>query len=110
METIDNDAAFQTQVINAPKGRPVLVSFMTTWSGPWRQIKPKIEDLESSYKDRVTFVAVDIDGDEDTAATFNVTAIPTFMMFIDGKEQKGTFSGANSDKLVSDLLKPYATA
>ena len=30
------------------------------------------------------------------------------MMFIDGKEQKGTFSGANSDKLVSELLKPYA--
>ncbi|KMW48728.1 thioredoxin family protein [Ralstonia insidiosa] len=108
METIDDDAVFQTQVIKAPKGQPVLVSFMATWCGPWRAIKPKLDELEASYKNRVTFVAVDVDGAEQTAASVDINSLPTFMMFIDGKEQKGTFSGANSDKLVSELLKPYA--
>ena len=52
METIDDDAVFQTQVIKAPKGQPVLVSFMATWCGPCHQELPLLSDYAAKHADR----------------------------------------------------------
>ncbi len=57
--------------------------------------EPIIEDLatNSSFKDKVKFVKVDVDKNQDLAGQYSVFSIPTFITFKDG-EPVNQFSGA----------------
>lgn len=73
----------------------VFVDFHAEWCGPCKMTEPIIEELatNSEYKDKVKFVKVDVDSNQDLAAQFSVFSIPTFITFKDG-EPVGQFAGA----------------
>ena len=68
-------------------------------------IAPQIEEMSKSH-DNVVFLKVDVDEAEDAAQEFNVSAMPTFMIYKDGKNVD-SLVGASKEKLES-LVQKFA--
>jgi thioredoxin 1 len=60
---------------------PVLVDFWATWCGPCRMMNPTLESLAKDFK----VCKVNIDANQELAARFHVSAVPTLLIFKGGK-------------------------
>jgi thioredoxin 1 len=78
------DATFANEVLESEK--PTLVDFWATWCGPCLMMAPAFESLAEEYEGRVNFAKLDIDDNQSTAVEYNVMAIPTLVLFKDGRE------------------------
>eukprot|EP00922_Rhytidocystis_sp_ex-Travisia-forbesii_P067929 GHVS01101147.1.p1 GENE.GHVS01101147.1~~GHVS01101147.1.p1 ORF type:complete len:106 (-),score=17.59 GHVS01101147.1:333-650(-) len=85
----------------------VLVDFYATWCGPCKIIAPQLEALEKEFPG-VKFAKVDVDELEEVAAKFNITAMPTFIVFKKGQLLK-TMVGS-SITVVKDFLAQTTAA
>jgi len=83
-----------------------IIDFTATWCGPCKAIKPVFEKLAAQYTD-LNFVKVDIDEAGEVAAEFSISSVPTFV-FLEGKDVKTRFSGADPNKLKSTISQ-FAT-
>ena len=72
-------------------------SFTATWCGPCQRIAPIYEQLAKDFP-QCTFVKVDVDENQETAAACGVQAMPTFKIF-KGKQEVGSLRGADPDGL-----------
>jgi thioredoxin 1 len=64
--------------------QPVLVDFFATWCGPCKAMEPVIKDVAKTVAGKVRVVKVDIDKQQQIARQYNVSAVPTFMIFKNG--------------------------
>ncbi|MGD0899028.1 MAG: thioredoxin [Thermoguttaceae bacterium] len=78
-----SDASFQAEVLSAAK--PVLVDFWAPWCGPCRMIAPVLEQLAGENGDAVRIVKVNVDESPTTAQGYDISAIPTLILFKDGQ-------------------------
>ena len=78
------DADFETRVLKSDV--PVVVDFWATWCPPCRAIAPIYEKLSDEYKGKVAFAKMDTDQNERTPMTYGIQAIPTMIVFMNGKE------------------------
>jgi len=94
------------EVLDNSGMKPVIVDFYATWCGPCKMIAPMFESLEKNYNSAITFIKVDVDEAEEIAEKYQVTSLPTFMVFWEKKPHK-TVTGANVkvlERLVESLL------
>lgn len=89
---------FQNLIANNAK---VVVDFTATWCGPCKMIGPEFEKLaqDANYS-QWTFCKVDVDEGEEIANECNISAMPTFHYYVNGK-LADQFSGASAETLVS---------
>jgi thioredoxin 1 len=80
-----------------------LVDFYADWCGPCRMIAPIIEELSHEYHGKANIAKMDVDGAQETAVKFNVTSIPTVILFVNGKESKRVV-GVRDKKSFQTLL------
>jgi thioredoxin 1 len=80
-----NDSNFEAEVFNAPV--PVLVDFFGDHCGPCRMLKPILVALAESQGDRVKIVTVDVATNEQLVSDYRISAVPTLIVFKDGKER-----------------------
>lgn len=100
------DAKFKAQVLEAKT--PVLVDFWATWCAPCKQQAPIVEDLAKDFKGQVSFMKLDVDNNDKTSKAYKIRAIPTLLLFKDGKVVE-TFVGLTSkDKLATAIRKHLA--
>lgn len=92
----------QYDQLKATPGKLICVDFSAVWCGPCRFIAPKYEELSETYHDKAVFLHVDIDEVPDLTDGQDVTGVPTFMFFKDGKLVH-QFSGANAANLENTI-------
>ncbi len=104
------DSNFDTEVIQADM--PVLVDFWAEWCQPCRMLAPTIEEIADEYKGKAKVGKLDTDANRETSMKYNISAIPTVILFKGGEVQK-KFVGLTSkdqfktalDDVVSDSDK-----
>ena len=68
------------------KSGVTLVDFFAEWCGPCRMMTPVLEEVENELKGQATIAKLDIDHSSAIAGQFQVTSVPTLILFKDGKE------------------------
>ena len=85
-----------------------VVDFSATWCGPCRMMVPVVEDLAEKHKNDYVFYSIDVDGSEELAEKYNITVVPTFIVFSNGKElgrTSGYMEASELDKFIKSQLK-----
>jgi thioredoxin 1 len=101
-----SDATFEQEVLKADK--PVLVDFWATWCGPCRMIAPVLEEIAADKSESLKIAKLDVDANPVSAGRFGVRAIPTMIVFKDGKEAQRLVGYMPKERLLQQLA-PYFT-
>lgn len=75
--------SFEDEVENSTQ--PVLVDFWASWCGPCKMIAPIIDQLADEFDGKVKIAKVNVDENNELSARFQVSSIPTLMLFKDGE-------------------------
>ena len=94
------DSNFQAEVIESDT--PVLVDFWAPWCGPCRVVAPVLEEIASERED-LRIVKLNVDENQQTAATFEVLSIPTMILFKNGSVAKKIVGAYPTAKLTAEL-------
>lgn len=90
-----SDEDFQEKI----KSGVTLVDFYADWCGPCKMIAPIIEELAKEMNGQVSIAKLDVDKSQETTATFQVTSIPTLILFKNGAEVKRIVGLKDKDTL-----------
>ena len=101
MKTV-NDASFQSDVIDASQRNPVVVCFAAEWSHPSQSAVASLEQMESSYAGRATFVTMDFDENQHTADRYGVSVMRGCVVFASRQPRDG-WSGVYADTIREKL-------
>jgi thioredoxin 1 len=82
-----------------------LVDFFADWCGPCRMLTPILEKLVKEVEGKATIAKLDIDKAQKIAAHFQVTSVPTLILFKDGKEVGRIVGLRDHDAVKSFILK-----
>ncbi|QEC46624.1 thioredoxin [Baekduia soli] len=94
------DTNFQAEVLEADQ--PVLVDFWAPWCGPCRVVGPVLEEIAAERSD-LKIVKLNVDENQQTAATFEVLSIPTLILFKHGQVAKKVIGAYPKRKLEAEL-------
>ena len=83
---------------------PVLVDFSAEWCGPCKMMAPELKKLVDMHKDQLKVIKVDIDRNPQAANAYNVSSVPTLVLFRNGR-QLWRQSGAMSAGQISAMIK-----
>jgi thioredoxin 1 len=78
-----NDGNFDREAAGSPL--PLLVDFTSTMCPPCRAIAPHVDAVAGAYAGRVRVGKCDVDDSRELAARFDVRAVPTLMLFREGR-------------------------
>ncbi|MCO5061109.1 MAG: thioredoxin [Kiritimatiellae bacterium] len=81
----------------------VLVDFWATWCPPCKIMNPIIAEIASEQADSLTVLKVDVDENNELAARYKIEAIPTFILFKDGKPVDMKVGAFSKDKALAWL-------
>jgi thioredoxin 1 len=78
-----SDASFEGDILKSDK--PVLVDFWAPWCGPCRSVAPLVDDLATQYSGKIKVAKINVDESTEVATRYQITSIPTFILFKDGQ-------------------------
>jgi thioredoxin 1 len=76
------DSSFEKEI----KEGITLVDFYADWCGPCRMLTPVLEKVAKEVRGKASIAKLDVDSAQRVASTFQVTSIPTLILFQNGKE------------------------
>ena len=87
--------------------KPVLVDFFAEWCGPCKMMKPVLEELRQKMGDNIRIIKVDIDKSPAASSAFNVTSVPTLILFQKGNilwRQPGVVPAVSLEKIINQFI------
>jgi thioredoxin 1 len=83
MTAFVTDANFEDEVIKSSE--PVVVDFFAEWCGPCKAMAPALDQVAQEMAGKVKVVKVDVDQNPAITQRFRIQAMPTLLVFKDGK-------------------------
>ncbi|HSX58275.1 MAG TPA: thioredoxin [Candidatus Saccharimonadales bacterium] len=81
-----------------------LLDFRADWCGPCKVMDPIIEQIEGEYSGKLSVRKIDVDEDNDTAYSFGVMSIPTYIVLKDGKEVERAIGSQPKETLIQKIV------
>lgn len=100
------DGNFEQEVLKS--SQPVLVDFWAEWCMPCRMLAPTIDELAKEFTGKVKVGKVDTDANRETALKFNISAIPTIILFKEGQVIRKFVGVTPKKEFVAELQKASA--
>ncbi|MGB4420290.1 MAG: thioredoxin [Candidatus Saccharimonadales bacterium] len=94
---------FNKEVLESKK--VVLVDVWAPWCPPCRSMMPLIEELSEEVKDKADVVKLDAQDEPELAQLLNVSALPTFLLFKDGKVVDSNIGATSKANLLNMISK-----
>src|SRR5437660_5777504 len=94
------DINFDAEVIEAEGA--VLVDFWAPWCGPCRVVSPVLEEI-AAERDDLRVVKMNVDENQQTAASFEILSIPTMILFRNGQAVKKVIGAYPKKRLQAEL-------
>lgn len=91
-QTLNQDN-FDSTISNSTT--PVLVDFWSEGCGPCRMLSPVLEELAAEQTGKAVIAKVNIGASPELAARFDITAVPTLIVFKNGQPVR-TLRGVQS--------------
>lgn len=104
MEIELTDSNFEKEVLESEIA--CLIDFWAPWCGPCLRVAPHIKEIAKEYKGRIKVGKINVDEANKTAMSFDVSSIPTLLVFKDG-EVADRVVGAISKIEIEKMIKPY---
>ena len=98
------DNSFEPEVLESEK--PVLVDFWAAWCAPCRMLAPTLEAVAEQYSHSAAVVKLNVDDNPSTAEAYEIRAIPTLILFSEGKEVERVI-GATSKESISRMIAKH---
>jgi thioredoxin 1 len=98
-----SDSTFEKEVLQAEV--PVLVDFWAPWCGPCRAIAPVVEELSNEYAGKLKVAKCNVDDNPKTPSQYGIRAIPTLILFKDGKVGEQITGAVAKSQIVSAVDK-----
>ena len=93
---------FEKEVLNSDI--PVLLDFWAAWCGPCRMLAPAVSELAREYSGKVKVGKINVDEQPELAMKFNITSIPTIIVFRDGSPVESSVGYCSKEQL-EEMLK-----
>jgi thioredoxin 1 len=90
------------EIINQDK--PSLVDFFATWCGPCKMMTPILDDVKKRVGNNASIIKIDVDKNPQAAAAFQISGVPTIILFKNGKQlwrQSGVVAANELEKLIN---------
>lgn len=85
------------------KNGVTLVDFYADWCGPCRMMTPHLETAAKDLEGKAAIVKVDVDHAQRVSSTYQITSIPTLILFKDG-EEVGRIVGVRDVKAIKEFI------
>lgn len=82
---------------------PVLVDFYATWCGPCQMMAPILEQVNAQLKQQLRVVKIDTDKYPQLASQYHIHALPTLVLFKQGKPVERIEGAMSAQALVEQL-------
>lgn len=98
-----NDANFSEELKKSTL--PVVVDFYADWCGPCKMMSPIFEQLSGEMGDKFVFAKLNVDQSSATSQAHDVSSIPSFLVFKEGKEVGRVMGLRPMEDFKNELLK-----
>jgi thioredoxin 1 len=94
---------FTEMVLQGSHHRPVLVNFGAPWCGLCRILQPLINQAIPTWEDQIEVLHINADDNLRLSSTYRIKALPTLLVFSEGKVVQRFDQFRNRDDLQSSL-------
>ena len=98
-----NGLSFAHEVLKS--NLPVLIDVTAEWCPPCRKMEPVLKDLQGELKDKFKLVKVDGGVNSNVMQQQHVAALPTFIVYKNGKEVWRKQGIVEKSELIAQLSK-----
>jgi thioredoxin 1 len=96
------DATFEAEVLRSPI--LTVIDFWADWCIPCKRVAPIMEEIATEYRGKIKVTKLDVDANPRTPGMYNITGIPTLLVFKGGKLVETIVGFMPKDKLLGKLL------
>jgi thioredoxin 1 len=96
------DATFEADILRSPT--LTILDLWAEWCMPCKRLTPILDEIATEYAGKIKITKLDVDANPRTPGLFNVTGIPTLLVFKGGKLVETLVGFMPKDRVLAKVL------